>query len=54
LAFNATALQLLSCLKQKEESVFASKEYSRAVILVASQVSTYHQQQKVKFEQIAV
>uniref|UniRef100_A0ACD5YWY6 Uncharacterized protein n=1 Tax=Avena sativa TaxID=4498 RepID=A0ACD5YWY6_AVESA len=37
LAFNATALQVLSCLKQKEESVFASKEYSRAVILVASQ-----------------
>ncbi|XP_051217081.1 probable sodium/metabolite cotransporter BASS4, chloroplastic isoform X2 [Lolium perenne] len=37
LAFNATALQLLSCLKQKEESVFTSKEYSRAVILVASQ-----------------
>ncbi|CAM0951848.1 unnamed protein product [Alopecurus aequalis] len=37
LAFNATALKVLSCLKQKEESVFASKEYSRAVILVASQ-----------------
>ncbi|EMS46601.1 Sodium/bile acid cotransporter 7 [Triticum urartu] len=30
-------LQVLSCLKQKEESVFARKEYARAVILVASQ-----------------
>ncbi|XP_037404963.1 probable sodium/metabolite cotransporter BASS4, chloroplastic isoform X1 [Triticum dicoccoides] len=37
LAFNATTLQVLSCLKQKEESVFARKEYARAVILVASQ-----------------
>ncbi|XP_024317004.1 probable sodium/metabolite cotransporter BASS4, chloroplastic isoform X2 [Brachypodium distachyon] len=37
LAFNATALQVLSCFKQKEESVFARKDYARAVILVASQ-----------------
>uniref|UniRef100_A0A453EH00 Probable sodium/metabolite cotransporter BASS4, chloroplastic n=1 Tax=Aegilops tauschii subsp. strangulata TaxID=200361 RepID=A0A453EH00_AEGTS len=37
LAFNATTLQVLSCLKQKEESVLTRKEYARAVILVASQ-----------------
>ncbi|KAK3154251.1 hypothetical protein QOZ80_2BG0188160 [Eleusine coracana subsp. coracana] len=37
LAFNVTVLQILSRLEQKGESVFARKEYSRAVILVASQ-----------------
>ncbi|CAL4969038.1 unnamed protein product [Urochloa decumbens] len=37
LAFNVAMLQILSCLEQKGESVFAKKEYARAVILVASQ-----------------
>ncbi|CAL5021672.1 unnamed protein product [Urochloa decumbens] len=37
LAFNAAMLQILSRLEQKGESVFAKKEYARAVILVASQ-----------------
>ncbi|KAL6899150.1 hypothetical protein ACP4OV_005808 [Aristida adscensionis] len=37
LAFNAALLQILSRPQQKGESVFARKEYSRAVILVASQ-----------------
>ncbi|KAG2651339.1 probable sodium/metabolite cotransporter BASS4, chloroplastic [Panicum virgatum] len=37
LAFNATMLQILSRLEQKGVSVFAKKEYARAVILVASQ-----------------
>nr|CAB3446772.1 unnamed protein product [Digitaria exilis] len=36
-AFNAAILQVLSRLEQKGESVFAKKEYARAVILVASQ-----------------
>jgi len=35
-------LQILSRLEQKGVSVFAKKEYARAVILVASQVSLYH------------
>ncbi|XP_062217615.1 probable sodium/metabolite cotransporter BASS4, chloroplastic [Phragmites australis] len=30
-------LQIMSCLEQKGESVFARKEYARAVILLASQ-----------------
>ncbi|AQK71492.1 putative sodium/metabolite cotransporter BASS4 chloroplastic [Zea mays] len=37
LAFNAAMLAILSRLEQKGESVFAKKEYARAVILVASQ-----------------
>ncbi|KAL6634491.1 hypothetical protein ACP70R_027162 [Stipagrostis hirtigluma subsp. patula] len=37
LAFNGAILQILSRLEQKGESVFARKEYARAVILVASQ-----------------
>ncbi|XP_066318534.1 probable sodium/metabolite cotransporter BASS4, chloroplastic [Miscanthus floridulus] len=37
LAFNAAMLEILSHLEQKGESVFAKKEYARAVILVASQ-----------------
>lgn len=37
LVFNATCLLILSRLEQKGESVFTKKEYSRAVILVASQ-----------------
>ncbi|CAN6272901.1 unnamed protein product [Urochloa humidicola] len=37
LAFNVATLQILSRLEQKGESVFAKKEYARAVILVASQ-----------------
>ncbi|KXG30354.2 hypothetical protein SORBI_3004G165000 [Sorghum bicolor] len=37
LAFNAAMLEILSRLEQKGESVFAKKEYARAVILVASQ-----------------
>ncbi|CAO2046007.1 unnamed protein product [Urochloa humidicola] len=37
LAFNVATLQIMSRLEQKGESVFAKKEYARAVILVASQ-----------------
>ena len=39
LAFNTLAVQILSTLVDDKESVFAKRENSRAIILVASQVS---------------